>query len=257
MSPDEPVPASPPVFDAHLHIIDPRFPLIENDGYLPPVFTVEDYRSRTASLGVVGGAVVSGSFQGFDQTYLVDALRRLGPGFVGVTQLPASVKDDEIARLDSSGVRAVRFNVRRGGSETLDRLETLARRVHEVAGWHVELYIDARDLPELTPVLGTLPAVSVDHLGLSEEGLPFLLSLVERGVRVKATGFGRVDLDVARAIRTVLDADPRALLFGTDLPSTRARRPFRDDDLRLLTDVAGPEHLRAVLHDNAAAFYRT
>jgi predicted TIM-barrel fold metal-dependent hydrolase len=256
VSTDERAPAHPPVFDAHLHIIDPRFPLIRNDGYLPPAFTAEDYRSRTASLGVVGGAVVSGSFQGFDQTYLVDALRRLGPGFVGVTQLPASVADTEIARLNRHGVRAVRFNVRRGGSATLDHLKTLATRVHEVAGWHTELYIDARDLPELAPVLRALPAVSVDHFGLSREGLPALLALVERGVRVKATGFGRVDLDVATAVRAVLDIDPRALMFGTDLPSTRARRPFQDDDRRLLADLAGPEHAAAVLHDNAAAFYR-
>jgi predicted TIM-barrel fold metal-dependent hydrolase len=256
VSTHERVPAPRPVFDAHLHIIDPRFPLIENNGYLPPPFTFQDYRARTAPLGVVGGAVVSGSFQGFDQAYLLDALRRLGPGFVGVTQLPATTTEEEIARLDAYGVRAVRFNVRRGGSETIDHLETLARRVHEVAGWHTELYIDARDLAELAPVLRGLPAVSVDHLGLSEDGLPALLALVEHGARVKATGFGRVELDVAKAMRAVLDVDPRALMFGTDLPSTRARRPFQDDDLMLLADLAGAEHVSAVLHDNAVAFYR-
>ena len=55
------------VFDAHLHIVDPRFPLVPNDGYLPPEFTVADYRRRVHDLGVCGGAVVSGSFQAFDQ----------------------------------------------------------------------------------------------------------------------------------------------------------------------------------------------
>jgi predicted TIM-barrel fold metal-dependent hydrolase len=244
------------VFDAHLHIIDPRFPLVPNDGYLPPAFTVEDYRRRTGRLGIAGGAVVSGSFQGFDRDYLVDGLQRLGAGFAGVVQLPVSVADEEIARLDAHGVRGVRFNLRRGGSETVEHLETLARRVHEVAGWHTELYVDARDLPELMTVLRALPAVSVDHLGLSGEGLPHLLSLVERGARVKATGFGRVDLDVVTAVEAVLAVNPRALMFGTDLPSTRARRPFHDDDLRMLADVVGPEHVRAVLYDNAAAFYR-
>jgi predicted TIM-barrel fold metal-dependent hydrolase len=246
----------PRVFDAHLHIIDPRFPLVENDGYLPPAFTVEDYRRRTGSLGIAGGAVVSGSFQGFDRDYLLDGLQRLGAGFAGVVQLPVSVTDEEIARLDAHGVRAVRFNLRRGGSETVDNLETLARRVHEVAGWHTELYVDARDLPDLMTVLCALPAVSVDHLGLSEDGLPHLLSLVERGARVKATGFGRVDLDVVTAVEAVLAVNPGALMFGTDLPSTRARRPFHDDDLRMLADVVGPEHVRAVLYDNAASFYR-
>ncbi|MEU3750373.1 MULTISPECIES: amidohydrolase family protein [Streptomyces] len=245
-----------PVFDAHLHIVDPRFPLVENDGYLPPAFTAGQYRERVSGLDVRGGAVVSGSFQGFDQTYLRDALAVLGPAFVGVTQVPATVTDEELAGLDAAGVRAVRFNVRRGGSATLDQLDRLARRVHDVAGWHTELYIDARDLPDLTTVLAALPAVSIDHLGLHRDGLPHLLALVERGVKVKATGFGRVDLDPAEVMTAVLETDPTALMVGTDLPSTRARRPFTADDLALVARTVGEEHLDAVLWDNAAAFYR-
>src|SRR3712207_5415370 len=99
------------VFDAHLHIVDPRFPLAGDRGYRPAPFTVEDYRARTARLDVNGGAVVSGSFQGFDQSYLLDALERLGPRFVGVTQLRASTPDAQIEALDRAGVRAVRFNL--------------------------------------------------------------------------------------------------------------------------------------------------
>ncbi|OMH35216.1 2-pyrone-4,6-dicarboxylate hydrolase [Tersicoccus sp. Bi-70] len=245
-----------PVFDAHLHIVDPRFPLVPNDGYLPDPFPVPAYRHRVAALDVRGGAVVSGSFQGFDQTYLLDALAQLGPGFVGVTQLPETVTDAEITRLDDAGVRAVRFNVRRGGSAAVEALEPLARQVHDVAGWHAELYIDARDLPDLLPVLRRLPAVSIDHLGLHADGLPHLLVAVEHGARVKATGFGRVDLDPAQAIAAILSVDPTAVMAGTDLPSTRARRPFADADLDLLAEAAGPEHRDAVLWSNAAAFYR-
>ncbi|MFI7484021.1 amidohydrolase family protein [Kocuria sp. M1R5S2] len=244
-----------PVFDAHLHIIDPAFPLVENDGYLPPAFTVEQYLRRTAGLGIAGGAVVAGSFQGFDRTWLVAALERLGPGWAGVAQLPGSVTDQEILALDAAGVRAVRFNVRRGGSVTPEQLDRLARRVHEVAGWHAELYIDSRDLPQLSGTLARLPAVSIDHLGLHEDGLPDLLPLVERGVKVKATGFGRVRLDPARAVAAVLAVDPTALMVGTDLPSTRAARPFADADLDLVRRVVPPEHLHGVLWGNAAAFY--
>lgn len=244
-----------PFFDAHFHVIDRRFPLLENDGFLPEEFTVEHYRERTVTLGVVGGAVVSGSFQGFDQSYLLDALDQLGGGFVGVTQIPHDLPDEDVLHLAEHGVRGVRFNLRRGGSASLEHLDTLARRVHELAGMHAELYVDARDLPDLAGTLSALPAVSVDHLGLHADGLPQLLRLVERGARVKATGFGRVDLDVAQAIRAVLQADPTALLAGTDLPSTRARRPFADSDLDLIAEVAG-DQLDAVLHDNAVAFYR-
>ena len=68
------------------------------------------------------------------------------------------------------------------------------------------------------------------------------------GCMVKATGFGRVDLDVASTLRAL---DPSKLLFGTDLPGTRARRPFERADLELVAAVAP-----AALADNARAWYR-
>ena len=73
------------LFDTHLHIIDSRFPLVPNSGYLPDEFTCEDYLNQMNGYSLCGGAIVSGSFQTFDQSYLVDALKTLGPSFVGVT----------------------------------------------------------------------------------------------------------------------------------------------------------------------------
>jgi predicted TIM-barrel fold metal-dependent hydrolase len=245
-----------PLFDAHLHIIDPRFPLIANQGYLPEAFTVAAYRARTAAYNLIGGAVVSGSFQAFDQSYLRAALAELGPGFVGVTQLPVEVSDAEILDLHNAGVRAVRFNLKRGGSAEIDDLEQIALRVYALAGWHVELYADARDLGELVPLLTSLPAVSIDHLGLSSAGLPTLLKLVAGGVRVKATGFGRVDFPVASALQQLCAVNPDALLFGSDLPSTRAARPYADEDFLLVIDALGEELARKVFCTNALNFYR-
>jgi predicted TIM-barrel fold metal-dependent hydrolase len=243
------------IFDAHFHIIDPRFPLYPNQGFLPEPFTVEDYRARVAHLGVVGGAVVSASFQGSDQSHLVDALSRLGDGFVGVTQLPPTVTDAEIAALGDVGVRALRFNLYRGGSAGLEHLDRLARRVHEVAGWHVELYVDSADLPELGPRLKGLPGVVMDHLGLTSTGFDELLRLVEGGAWVKATGFGRVRLDVPDALRALYRANPGAIVFGTDLPSTRARRPFADSDIDLIQECLGEDGAAKVLAQNGLQLY--
>jgi predicted TIM-barrel fold metal-dependent hydrolase len=211
---------------------------------VPEPFTVDDYRGATADLGITGGAVVSGSFQGFDQAYLIDALQRLGRGFVGVTQLPPEVSDAEILALDEAGVRAVRFNLHRGGE--LD--DSLAHRVHGLCGWHAEVYADGAQLAAQEARLLALPRVAIDHLGLDAAALPVLLRLVEHGARVKATGFGRVDLDVEATLRAI---DPSALLFGTDLPGTRARRPFAREDLELVASIAP-----AAVADNARAWYR-
>ncbi|MBF6211123.1 amidohydrolase family protein [Nocardia puris] len=242
------------MFDAHVHIIDPRFPLIENEGYLPDPYTIADYRKRMSRFDIGGGAVVSGSFQGTDQTYLKAALAELGEGWVGVTNLHLDATDDEIADLDRAGVRAMRFNLKRAATD-ITQMTVLALRAHELVGWHVELYIDGQMLASLQPVITKLPALSIDHLGMSADGLPYLLDLVDRGARVKATGFGRVEMQVADTLRRIHAVNPQALMFGTDLPGTRAGRPFEDTDVDLICDVVGVD-MYAVLEDNARAFYR-
>jgi len=243
-------------FDCHFHIIDKNFPVVPNQGFMPDAFTSVDYLARLKAIDLCGGAVVSGSFQAFDQTYLFHALKVLGPSFVGVTQVPQTVADEELLELNRAGVRAVRFNVRRGGSEEIHHLESMARRVHELAGWHTELYVDSTELAGLYEALVSLPAVSIDHLGLSKAGFPALLKLAEKGVRVKATGFGRVDFDVRSALTDLYAANPRALMFGTDLPSTRAPRPYLDADYTLVLETLGEEKSANVFYKNALEFYR-
>ena len=100
-----------------------------------------------------------------------------------------------------------------------------------------------------------LPAVSIDHLGLSKQGLHSLLKLVEKGVKVKATGFGRVDFDIKEALRDIYGANPAALIFGTDRPSTRAPRPYSDNDILIVIDALG-DGANQVLHENGISFYR-
>ena len=244
------------IFDTHFHIIDPRFPVMENQGFLPPVFTVDDYRARTAGLDIQAGTVIAGSFQGTQTEYMYDALSKLGPTFVGVIQVPATVTDEEILRLNAAGVRAVRFNLYRGGSAGIEDLDRLARRVHDVAGWHAELYADASKLDDVFETIANLPRVTIDHLGMTPGGMPHLLKLAERGAKVKATGFGRTEVDVPAALRDLAAANPECLMFGSDLPSQRARRPFAPSDMDLVRDVLGDPLARRVFWDNAAAFYR-
>jgi len=244
------------LFDSHFHIIDPRFPLIPNNGYLPDTFTCEDYLQHMQGYDLRGGAIVSGSFQGFDQGYLVSALKQLGPAYVGVTNLDESVTEQQIIDLDKIGVRAVRFNLKRGGSESIDKLEIMAKRIYEICKWHIELYIDSSELDTLYNRLVDLPVLSIDHLGLSRNGFKLLLKLVEQGTHVKASGFGRVDFDVAQALKDIYSANPDALMFGTDLPCTRAPRTYNHDDFNLVLDTLGTKAAQKVYYENAFTFYR-
>jgi predicted TIM-barrel fold metal-dependent hydrolase len=212
--------------------------------------------AQARPLGVVAGAVVSGSFQANDQTYLMDVLPKLGTGWIGVTQIPGDYPDAEIAKLDAIGVRAVRFNLFRGQIDSVDDIVAMARRVHSLAGWHSELYADAAALKPHVGTLSKLPQISVDHLGMTEAGVPVLLDLVAAGCKVKATGFGRVKLDVPKTLEAIAKQNPNALVFGTDIPSTRAERPFEPSDIDLVENVLGPELSRKAFWDNPVALYR-
>lgn len=257
-------------FDAHFHIIDLRFPVSKNQGYLPDPYTVDDYRRALADLGTlvtpIGGAIVSDSIHGFDQSYLLDALEILNgfegqelrkPQYVGVTRIPYDYPDTGIMSLHRQGVRAVCFNLRRGGMDSVDHIEDFSRRVCDLAGWHVEFCIDAKELDDamIERLLG-LPQIVIDHSGLSEAGLPALLRLVEGGARVKVTGFCRGDLNWLATMRQIYSVNPDALMIGTDLPGIRASIPFQKSDLERILDAFAEDVLQRILYENAQALYR-
>lgn len=244
------------IFDAHCHIIDPQFPLIENQGFIPEPFTVNDYHDRTQGLDIQGGVVVSGSFQGEDTSYLSTCLKLLGPSFFGVAQLSSTVTDQEIKRLHSLGVRAVRFNLKRRCNLSIEAIEHLAHRVYDLRQWHAEFYIDSTSLMHLEKNLLSLPAISIDHLGLSCASLPILYRLADAGCRVKATGFGRIDFDPLPVLKKLHAINETCLLFGTDLPSTRASVAFSDKDISLVTDNFTPNEAHRILYQNAYDFYK-
>ncbi|UTB79886.1 amidohydrolase family protein [Staphylococcus carnosus] len=244
------------LFDSHFHIIDYNYPIIENQGYLPPNYSVQNYKKDTKNLNIVGGTVVSGSFQGFDQQYLTNALNKLVKNFYGVTQLPIEVSNQEILALKRKRVTAVRFNIQRGGIESLKNLRYFSERIYELAGWHTELYLNAKTLTQIKDTLKSLPLVSIDHLGLSKEGLPTLLDLVDHGVHVKATGFSRGDLDVADTMKQIYNINPDALMFGTDLPSTRAPRPFSKKDIQLIQESFDEQACENIFYRNALNWYQ-
>ena len=244
------------LFDSHCHIIDHRFPIVPNQGYVPPAFPLEAYLAAARPLGVEAGAIVSGSFQANDQTYLMDVLPRLGADWVGVTQIPNDHPDSEIARLGALGVRAVRFNMFRGRLESVDDMVALAVRCHAVAGWHAEIYADAAALAPHVGKLCKLPQLSIDHLGMTEAGLPVLLDLVAAGCKAKATGFGRVQMDVPKALERIARVNPNALVFGTNMPSTRAKRAFEPADIDLVERTLGPQLAERAFWTNPLALYR-
>ena len=57
-------------------------------------------------------------------------------------------------------------------------------------------------------------------------------------------------------LEAVAKQDPGALVFGTDIPSTRAERAFDASDIALVENVLGPELAGKAFWDNPVALYR-
>lgn len=243
------------LFDAHFHIIPPSYPLLENNNFLPEEFTIEDYHGQLEGIELIGGTVVSGSFQGYDTTYLTATLDQLNSNYYGVANIRPTITDPEIRELSKAGVVGVRFNLKRSGSEVINHMPYLSQKLFKEYGWHTELYLDSNDMKELSSTLTQLPKFSVDHLGLSESGLNELYKWVEKGSRVKASGFGRLDFDPLPVMQKIYAINPKALLFGTDLPSTRAPRPFEVEDIQLIAKNFSAEAQERIFHKNAKSWY--
>lgn len=249
------------IFDSHFHIINPQFELVENNGFLPDHYTVENYLSELEELGLEasGGAVVSGSFQGFHQDYFADALDKLGKDFVGITQLPFDTTDDEIKRLHEIGIRGIRFNLFRGFDASLEDIEELSLRVYRLQGWKTEFYINLAETSKpLKHLILDLPAASIDHLGMTKVPFEELEDYLRKDIPIRLTGFGRIDYsreEAADLIRKIYDANSNCLMFGTDLPSTRARYRFSKRDIDLIKSVLTPTECDNVFYRNAYNWY--
>ena len=98
---------------------------------------------------------------------MVDALEAGNGNARGVAFVGEEVTDDELKWMDKAGVRGVRFNFlkRLVDFTPRDVLQRIAARVEKL-GWHIVVYFEMRDLPELEDFFTALPTeVVVDHMG--------------------------------------------------------------------------------------------
>jgi predicted TIM-barrel fold metal-dependent hydrolase len=224
-------------------------------GYLPPNFLINDYEKKVKTLHIAGGAIVSGSFQKFDQVYLINTLKKMGENYFGVANIPLDITSSKLDNLNELNIRAVRFNLKRGGSETINNMVYLTNKLFDEYGWHSEIYVENKHLKDLKKTLVQIPHFSIDHLGLSQSGIKDLFYWAEKGIKIKATGFGRLDFNPIQVMKTIYDINPECLMFGTDLPSTRAREPYNHSHLEMIKDNFSESELLKILYRNAINHY--
>jgi len=104
----------------------------------------------------------------------VDALVNSGGNARGVATVKRNVSDEELRAMHEAGVRGVRFNfVKRLVDFTpREELIEISDRIKQL-GWHVVIYFEAVDLPELWDFFSSLgTTVVVDHMGRPDVSKP-------------------------------------------------------------------------------------
>jgi 2-pyrone-4,6-dicarboxylate lactonase len=266
--------------DCHCHVFGPaaRFPYAEPRSYTPEDAPLGAYLALLDRLGFDRGVLVQPSAYGRDNSAMLDALehepKRLRAVAVGGKELNGAT----LKQWHAAGVRGLRANeFRRDGKPYyqngvgLAELEPLLPAIADL-GWHLQLWIDTRDLPDLLLRLARVRVpVVVDHMGRMEHhhginhpGFQALLRGIGEGqLWAKLSGTYRLGatppdyLEAKPFHDALVAANPRNLVWGTDWPHPRPEGPV--PDARRLRDVflgwTKGENRQAILTDNPARLY--
>jgi D-galactarolactone isomerase len=270
------VKAPPGACDTHIHIYGPpeTYKLAPTCPFPPPLALVKDYTGVMRRLSMERSVVVQPAAYGKDNACTLDAVGQLGIDKTrAVVVVDDSVTDPELDQLTQAGARAIRFHMLKGGVLGWDIIEHMADRV-KAFGWHIQLQLDGRDLPEKQATIESLPStVVIDHTGKflepvapDHEAFKVLLRLIDTGrfwVKLSApyetSKAGPPDYaDVGVLAKELIKRAPERMLWASNWPHPSAQ-PNPPDDAMLL-DVLGlwcpDETVRnRILADNPARLY--
>ncbi len=244
--------------DAHCHVFGPgaQYPYAPERKYTPCDASAAQLFALRDHLGFARNVIVQATCHGADNSAMLDALRASGGRARGVATLRRGVSDASLQEMHAAGVRGVRFNfVKRLVDFTpKDELLDIAARIAPL-GWHVVIYFEAVDLPELWDFFTALPTtVVVDHMGRPDvrqpvDGPEFALfvkfmrehpnvwSKVSCPERLSVTGPPALDgeqqayRDVLPFARHLVEHFPDRVLWGTDWPHPNLKDHMPDDGL--------------------------
>ncbi|WP_431282881.1 amidohydrolase family protein [Humitalea sp. 24SJ18S-53] len=266
--------------DCHCHVFGPaaRFPYAEPRSYTPDDAPLEAYLALLDRLGLARGVIVQPSAYDRDNTATLDALTRAPDRLRGVAVVGAEATPASLRAMHAAGVRGLRANeYRRDGQAAyhggvrLAEIEPLMPVMADL-GWHLQLWIDARDLPDLLPRLAALPVpVVVDHMGrmhfshgVTNPGFEVLRRGVAEGTLwTKLSGTYRLGavapdyLDAKPFHDALVAANPDVLVWGTDWPHPRPEGPVPDAQrlLDVFCDWTPAAARQKILTDNPARLY--
>ncbi|HEY6334249.1 MAG TPA: amidohydrolase family protein [Alphaproteobacteria bacterium] len=265
--------ASAGAIDTHIHFYDKKYPLAPTAIAPAPDGSVDSYRAVQRRLGLARCVVVQPSAYGTDNRCTLEGIEKFGRRHArGVAVVDTRVSDAALAEMTEAGIRGARFHMLPGGAIGWDILDSVAARVQAV-GWHVQLQLDGRLLPEREAQIKSWPGrVVIDHVGKFLEpvapdhtAFKCLLRFVESGrVWVKLSAPYEVSKfgpplygDVGRLAKILVKTAPERMLWASNWPHPSVKdKPDEAMLLDLLLDWAPDAATRQrILVDNPAELY--
>jgi D-galactarolactone isomerase len=155
----------PGACDSHMHVYEDAYPLAATATFKPPHAPASAYRAVQRELGLARTVVIQPTGYGFDNRCTLAALAALGPEARAVVVVAPDVTPAELRSLHDLGARGVRYMMLPGGVLPWSALAPTAARIAQL-GWHVDLQLDGRELPQHEAALLALPCrLVVDHVG--------------------------------------------------------------------------------------------
>ncbi|MBI3876946.1 MAG: amidohydrolase family protein [Verrucomicrobia bacterium] len=237
--------SKPGYVDAHVHVWTPdtkSYPLAEDftvKNMVPPSFTPEELLAQARPLGVSRVVLIQMSFYRFDNSYMLDSMRRYPGVFsgAGIVDENAPLLRDRIRDLAQQGVRGFRINP---GKQTVDEwLGSPGTAMMWATCADENLAVCPLINPGALPAIGEMCAkfprtrVVIDHFArigvtgeIKDSELDALCALAKfPAVHVKTSAFyalGRKAmpyLDLIPMIRRLRDAfGAERLMWATDCP---------------------------------------
>jgi 2-pyrone-4,6-dicarboxylate lactonase len=271
--------------DAHCHVFGPgaQFPYAAERKYTPCDASKHQLFALRDHLGFDKNVIVQATCHGADNSALLDALKASNNKARGVATVKRGVTDAQLQEMHAAGVRGTRFNfVKRLVDFTpKDELMEIANRI-KAFGWHVVIYFEAVDLPELWDFFTELPTtVVIDHMGRPDvakpvEGPEFALfikmmrehpnmwSKVSCPERLSVAGAPALNgetnpyADVIPFAKKIVETFPDRVLWGTDWPHPNLKGHMPDDGLLVdfIPHIATTKALQQkLLVDNPTRLY--
>jgi 2-pyrone-4,6-dicarboxylate lactonase len=239
----------PGAVDAHCHVFGPGdvFPYAPERKYTPCDAPKEKLWELRDHLGFARNVIVQATCHGADNRAVVDALRASNGRAKGIATVRRSVTDADLLAMNAAGVKGVRFNFVKRLVDTTpqDELLEIARRIAPL-GWHVVIYFEAPDLPELYEFIARLPTITVvDHLGRPDVTKPvdgpefgLFVKLMRENPQIwskvtcpeRLSRSGPPDYsDFVPFARRLVETFPDRVLWGTDWPHPNLKSHMPDD----------------------------